>query len=384
MTDSKKQILMAQDTLLNDEIVPGVKNNLVPYTSVDKKEKANIDELIAEINMHDSNSIIFFGSKAQENVTKISDKMLEGVKNKELGSSGEALNEMVATIRGFDINELDPNAKQGFFAKLFRKMKPLAKFLQKYETVKKQIDLITDKLEEHKVTLLKDITSLDRLYTANLEYFHNLENYINAGEEKLRQVDEDLIPGLQKAAEASTDMLKAQELRDLKGSRDDLERRVHDLRLTRQVTLQSLPSIRLVQENDKGLINKINSTIANTIPLWRQQLAQTVTIWRSGAAAQTIKNASDLTNELLKGNAENLKIANKTVRQQIERGVFDIEVIKQANQILIETIEDSLRISEEGKVMRKRAVVELAETESKLRHALITNKVKAEAKENEE
>ena len=143
MTDSKKQILMAQDTLLNDEIVPGVKNNLVPYTSVDKKEKANIDELIAEINMHDSNSIIFFGSKAQENVTKISDKMLEGVKNKELGSSGEALNEMVATIRGFDINELDPNAKQGFFAKLFRKMKPLAKFLQKYETVKKQIDLIT-------------------------------------------------------------------------------------------------------------------------------------------------------------------------------------------------------------------------------------------------
>jgi len=384
MTDTKEQIATQQNTLLNDEVVPGIKNNLVPYPQVKDQEKQDIDQLIAEINMQDSNSIIFFGSKAQESVTEISDKMLEGVKNKELGDSGAALSEMVATIRGFDIDELDPNNKPGFFARLFGKMKPLAKFLQKYETVKKQIDIITDKLDDHKVTLLKDITSLDRLYTANLEYFHTLENYIHAGEEKLRQVDEDLIPGLQKQAENSDDMLKAQELRDLKGSRNDLERRVHDLRLTRQVTLQSLPSIRLVQENDKGLINKINSTIANTIPLWRQQLAQTVTIWRSGAAAKTIKDASDLTNELLKGNAENLKIANKSVREQIERGIFDIAVIKEANQILIETIEDSLRISEEGKVMRKRAVAELAETESKLRHALITNKVKAEVIEGEE
>jgi uncharacterized protein YaaN involved in tellurite resistance len=377
MTDTIIKDKIEQDTLLNDEIVPGVKNSLVPYSEVEDQEKENIDMLIAEINMQDSNSIIFFGSKAQESVTEISDKMLEGVKNKELGSSGAALNEMVATIRGFDINELDPNKKPGFFARLFGKMKPLAKFLQKYETVRKQIDAITNKLEDHKVTLLTDITSLDRLYTANLEYFHTLEDYIHAGEEKLRQVDEELVPTLQKEAENSDDMLKAQELRDLKGSRDDLERRVHDLRLTRQVTLQSLPSIRLVQENDKGLINKINSTIANTIPLWRQQLAQTVTIWRSGAAAETIKNASDLTNELLKGNADNLKIANKTVREQLERGIFDIEVIKEANQTLIETIEDSLRISEEGKVMRKKAVAELAETESKLREALITNKVKA-------
>ena len=383
MTESEVETAVktdtSQETLISGEVVPGIKNKMVTYQKVDSKEKETIDGLIAEINMQDSNSIIFFGSKAQESVTEISDKMLEGVKNKELGSSGEALNEMVATIRGFDIDELDPNKKPGFFARLFMRVKPLAKFLQKYETVRRQIDSITDKLEDHKVTLLKDITSLDRLYTANLDYFHTLENYINAGEEKLRQVDEDMIPDMQKEAESSDDMLMAQNLRDLKGSRDDLERRVHDLRLTRQVTLQSLPSIRLVQENDKGLINKINSTIANTIPLWRQQLAQTVTIWRSGAAAKTIKDASDLTNELLKGNAENLKIANKAVREQLERGIFDINVIKEANQILIETIEDSLRISEEGKLMRKNAVAELAITESKLREALITNKVKAKA-----
>ncbi|MCB1594516.1 MAG: toxic anion resistance protein, partial [Xanthomonadales bacterium] len=166
-------------------------------------------------------------------------------------------------------------------------------------------------------------------------------------------------------------------------ARDDLERRVHDLRLTRQVTLQSLPSIRLIQENDKGLINKINSTIANTIPLWRQQLAQTVTIWRSGAAAKTIKDASDLTNELLKDNAENLKIANKQVREQLERGIFDLEVIKQANNTLIETIEDSIRISAEGKAMRKNAIAELEESENKLKEALVSNKVKAEAQTEE-
>ncbi|HOP22075.1 MAG TPA: toxic anion resistance protein, partial [Gammaproteobacteria bacterium] len=358
-------------------------NELAPYNQADDSEKQEIDKLIAEINMKDSNSIIFFGSKAQESVTEISDKMLEGVRNKDLGGSGAALNEMVATIRGFDVDELDPNKKPGFFARLFGKMKPLAKFLQKYETVKKQIDSITNKLEDHKVTLLKDITSLDRLYTANLEYFHTLENYIQAGEEKIRQVDEELLPALQQEAESSEDMLKAQELRDLKSARDDLERRVHDLRLTRQVTLQSLPSIRLIQENDKGLINKINSTIANTIPLWRQQLAQTVTIWRSGAAAKTIKDASDLTNELLKDNAENLKIANKQVREQLERGIFDLEVIKQANNTLIETIEDSIRISAEGKAMRKNAIAELEESENKLKEALVSNKVKAEAQTEE-
>ncbi len=361
---------------IEGELVPGVMNEMVAYKDVDGEEKARIDALINEINMADANSVIFFGSKAQEKVTEISDKMLEGVKNKDLGRSGEALNEMVATIRGFDIDELDPNKKPGFFARLFGKAKPLVKFLQKYEEVKKQIDKITNKLESHKTTLLKDITSLDRLYVANLEYFHTLEDYIKAGDEKLSQLHNEMIPAMEKEAEGSDDMLMAQKLRDLRSSTADLERRVHDLRLTRQVTLQSLPSIRLVQENDKGLINKINSTIANTVPLWRQQLAQTVTIWRSEQAADTIKDATDLTNEMLAANAENLKIANRKVREQMERGVFDIEVVKLANQKLIETIDDSLRIAEEGKAKREAAVEELEKTEAQLRDALLAGKAK--------
>jgi len=384
MTDkeTKTQTEQKQGTI-EGEIVPGVMNEMVPYKDVDEEEKNRIDALIAEINMADANSVIFFGSKAQEKVTEISDKMLEGVKNKDLGRSGEALNEMVATIRGFDVDELDPNKKPGFFARLFGKARPLVKFLQKYEEVRKQIDKITNKLESHKTTLLKDITSLDRLYVANLEYFHTLEDYIKAGEEKLHQLHNETIPAMEKEAEGSDDMLLAQKLRDLRSSTADLERRVHDLRLTRQVTLQSLPSIRLVQENDKGLINKINSTIANTVPLWRQQLAQTVTIWRSEQAADTIKDATDLTNEMLAANAENLQMANRKVREQMERGVFDIEVVKLANQKLIETIDDSLRIAEEGRAKREGAVEELQKTEEQLREALLSAKAQYKNISNE-
>jgi uncharacterized protein YaaN involved in tellurite resistance len=386
MTD--KEIKTATQTeqkqgTIEGEIVPGVMNEMVPYKDVDQEEKARIDALIDEINMADANSVIFFGSKAQEKVTEISDKMLEGVKNKDLGRSGEALNEMVATIRGFDVDELDPNKKPGFFARLFGKARPLVKFLQKYEEVRKQIDKITNKLESHKTTLLKDITSLDRLYVANLEYFHTLEDYIKAGEEKLQQLHNETIPAMEQEAEGSDDMLLAQKLRDLRSSTADLERRVHDLRLTRQVTLQSLPSIRLVQENDKGLINKINSTIANTVPLWRQQLAQTVTIWRSEQAADTIKDATDLTNEMLAANAENLQMANRKVREQMERGVFDIEVVKLANQKLIETIDDSLRIAEEGRAKREGAVEELQKTEEQLREALLSAKAQYKNISNE-
>jgi len=353
------------------ELVPGVRKDLTAFEMIEGEERAEIEALMAEIDLTDANSIIFFGSKAQQELTTISDKMLEGVKNKDLGRAGEVLNEMVSTIRGFDIDEIDPNRKPGFFARMFGKVKPLAKFLQRYEQAKNQIEAISDKLESHKTQLLTDITSLDRLYDANLDYFHTLEHYIQAGEEKLRQIDTEILPGLAATAEQQDDMLKAQQLRDLRSSRDDLERRVHDLRLTRQVTMQSLPSIRLVQENDKGLVNKINSTMSNTIPLWRQQLAQTVTIWRSHQASETLKSASDLTNELLEANAENLKEANAEVRKQIERGIFDIETVKKANQALIDTINESLQIADEGKRMRAAAVHELADAEAKLKATLL-------------
>jgi uncharacterized protein YaaN involved in tellurite resistance len=278
---------------------------------------------------------------------------------------------MVGTLRGFDVEALDPNAKKGFFARLFGGAgKPIMKFLQEYEEVRDHIERITIDLERHKTRLLTDVTSLDRLYDANLNYFRELEHYIAAGDAKLKELDEETIPKLAGDVEQADDMVQAQNLRDLRGARDDLERRVHDLRLTRQVAMQALPSIRLVQENDKGLINKINSTLVNTVPLWRQQLAQAITIYRSGRAAETVRAATDLTNELLRANAENLKTANAEARRQIERGVFDIETVKQANQALIETIEESLQIADEGKRARAAAAAELTQMEADLRKSL--------------
>ncbi len=347
-----------------------LQGDLVSYSDADAEKKNRIEQRLAELEMDDANSIIFFGSKAQKQLTTVSDHMLEGVRNKDTGPAGHALNNMVTTLRGFDVDGLDPRLEPSWIEKIFGWGKPVAKFLQRYEEVRDQIDRIGDELENHKTRLMTDIASLDKLYEANLEYFHVLADYIAAGGEKLRVVDSTTIPALHKEVEDSGDVLRAQELRDLRSARDDLERRVHDLKLTRQVAMQSLPSIRLVQENDKSLLTKINSTMANTIPLWRQQLAQAVTIHRSNQASKTLRNATDLTNELLTANAENLKQANAEIRKEVERGVFDIDVVKQANVMLIETIEESLQIADEGKRKRVEAEAKLQECEIELRNVL--------------
>ncbi len=368
-TEATPTVGVSEANVVN-QLIPGGKAEILPYQEASPEKQQKIQKLLSEIDMNDTHSIIFYGSKAQEQLTSISDRMLDGVKNKDVGPAGSDLNEMVAIIRGFEVDDLDPNKKQGFFDRLFGKAKPVVKFLQQYEEVRKQIDTITDKLEKHKTGLLTDITSLDRLYQANLEYFYTLEDYIAAGGEKLRQLDENIIPEQAKQVENSTEIIAAQKLRDMRAARDDLERRVHDLRLTRQVAMQSLPGIRLVQENDKGLVTRINSTIVNTVPLWRQQLATAVTIFRSSQAGETVKAATDLTNDLLAANAENLKIANAETRKQLERGVFDIEVIKKANQTLIATIEESLQIADQGKKMRAEAVTQLEACETELRKTL--------------
>jgi uncharacterized protein YaaN involved in tellurite resistance len=352
------------------ETPPAPDQQIVALADAPPAEQHQIKALLAELDVTDSSSIMHFGAQAQQQLTEVSDQMLEGVRSKDTGPAGQTLSEMVGTLRGFDVDALDPNAKKGFFARMFGAGKPIVKFLQEYEEVRDHIERITIDLERHKTRLLTDVTGLDRLYDANLAYFRELDHYIAAGDAKLAELDQQTIPALANQVASADDMVQAQNLRDLRGARDDLERRVHDLRLTRQVAMQALPSIRLVQENDKGLINKINSTLVNTVPLWRQQLAQAITIYRSGRAAETVKAATDLTNELLRANAENLKTANAEARQQIERGVFDIETVKQANQALIQTIEESLQIADEGKRARAAATAELTQMETDLRKTL--------------
>jgi uncharacterized protein YaaN involved in tellurite resistance len=355
---------------LNQELVADLQIRL------DGPIQQQIDQALKELDVGDTNSIIFFGSKAQQQLSTISDGMLENVRTKDIGPAGDALNRMVSRLRELEI-KVDPGEKPGFLARLFGAKNQIQEYLDRYDEVRTQVDRITGELEQHKTKMLTDIVRLDKLYEANLDYFRTLEVYIAAGRAKLKELDEQVIPGLAKQVEGSDDVIAAQKLRDLRAARDDLERRVHDLLLTRQVTMQALPSIRLVQENDKSLVTKINSTIANTVPLWRQQLAQAVTIHRMGQAADSVKAASDLTNELLQRNAENLQQANAVVRKEIERGVFDIETVKAANAKLVATINESLQIADEGKRKRAEAEQQLRECEAELRKTLAAASARA-------
>lgn len=337
---------------------------------------------MAEINLGDSSSIMYFGSRAQNDLQAVSQEMLADVKNKDVGPAGDSLSAIVTTIRGFSVSELDVRRKQSWWERLTGRAAPFAQFLARYEAVQTQIDRITDELLSHETKLLKDVKALDLLYAKTLGFYDELALFIAAGEEKLREVDATVVPAKEAEVAAAPEeqkVLRAQELRDLRAARDDLERRVHDLKLTRQVTMQSLPSIRLVQENDKSLVTKINSTLVNTVPLWETQLAQAVTIQRSAEAARAVKQASDLTNELLTANAKNLREANAAVRTEMERGIFDIEAVKAANGELIATIEDSLRIADEGKRKRAMAEKDLAEMETQLRETLSSARAKPTA-----
>ncbi|XDA99363.1 toxic anion resistance protein [Sulfitobacter sp. LCG007] len=352
---------------------PSEAGDVVALEKADAQVGSEIRRRMDEIDISDTNSIVSFGARAQVELQEISQAMLGGVRNKDVGPAGDSLREIVTTLRGFSVSELDVRRKRSLWEKLMGRAAPFAKFTARFEQIQGQIDRITDELLTHEHALLKDIKSLDLLYEKTLGFYDELALYISAGEAKLAELDSDVIPakaGEVDAASEADQVMVAQELRDLRAARDDLERRVHDLKLTRQVTMQSLPSIRLVQENDKSLVTKINSTLVNTVPLWETQLAQAVTIQRSAEAAGAVREANDLTNDLLKANAKNLRESNKVVRQEMERGVFDIEAVKQANADLIGTIEESLQIADEGKARRAAAEVELREMEAKLRDTL--------------
>ena len=358
---------------------PADANAIVPLEKADAPVGSEIRKRMDEIDMADTNSIVSFGSAAQAELQEISQGMLQGVRNKDVGPAGDSLRGIVTTIRGFSVSELDVRRERSWWEKLLGKAAPFAKFTARFETVQGQIDKITDELLHHEHTLLKDIKSLDMLYEKTLQFYDELALYISAGEEKLKELDEKVIPAKEdevQAAPENDQVIKAQELRDLRAARDDLERRVHDLKLTRQVTMQSLPSIRLVQENDKSLVTKINSTLVNTVPLWETQLAQAVTIQRSAEAAAAVRDANDLTNELLTSNAENLRESNKMIREEMERGVFDIEAVKKANADLIGTIEESLQIADEGKAKRAAAEEDLKKMENDLRDTLASAKAR--------
>jgi uncharacterized protein YaaN involved in tellurite resistance len=360
-------------------LLPEPVSEIVPLTAAPAPKAQAIRQKMTEIDLTNTQSIIAFGSGAQSELQVISQAMLADVRNKDVGPAGDSLRKMVSTLRGFSSEELDVRREKSWWEWLTGQAAPFAEFVAKFENVQTQIDKITGELLSHEHKLLKDIKSLDLLYGKTLAFYDELALYIAAGEARLADVDATEIPAREAAVAAASEadrVMRAQELRDLRSARDDLERRVHDLKLTRQVTMQSLPSIRLVQENDKSLVTKINSTLVNTVPLWETQLAQAVTIQRSREAAEAVREANDLTNELLKSNADTLRESNRVVREEMERGVFDIEAVKHANATLIATIEDSLQIADEGKTRRAAAEVELVKMEADLRDALSASRAR--------
>ncbi len=337
-------------------------------TSVADQDR--IKALMGDIDMASSTSIISFGTEAQKGLSARSDEMLKGVRNKDTGPAGEVMNGLMTQIRGLGLDDLNPNEKPGFFAKMMSKLSPLQKFIQSYEGIESQVDSMVSKLEGEQRKLSRDIVMLDGMYDDALVFFNELAWYIQAGEDKLEEVRTKDIPALATKAEESSEMLDAQALRDMTERANDLERKTHDLKLTRQVTMQMLPQIRMIQDVDKGLVTKISSSILTTIPLWKTQIAMAITIWNQAGATKTVKAVTDATNDMLTANSKLLRQSTGDARKEIERGVVDIETVKQVNADLIATIQESIQIAKDGQAARIQASADLIVEEQKLKDAL--------------
>jgi len=332
-----------------------------------------VADLSRQIDLRDSASITRFGQDAQGRAASAADAMLGAARNDSVGEAGDSLSKLLATLRGFDVTKLEE--KPGLLSRLFtRAGNETAQILQRYEGVRGQVETIGDRLDSHRTRLMEDVERLERLYDATLGWFHALADHVAAGEAVIARTDAETIPAAERAAADPSDPLAPQHLRDLRGAREELDRRVHDLRLTRQVAMQALPSIRLIQENDKALAGRIHSVLANTVPLWRTQLAQALALQRMREAGAAVRAATDLTNELLTANAEGLRRANVEVRTEIERGVVDLDAVQRANVALVSTIEDSLRIAQEGRERRQAATKVLGEAEAEIRRALTASR----------
>lgn len=354
------------------EVLPvGTQMSVVPFDSLPPDRQQRVRDLVGKIDVGSSQSIIGYGVEAQKEVTASADLMLQRVRNKDVGPVGDTLSELMIQVRGLGIDDLKTPKPSGLKRGLLRGLNPIARFIQRYESIQSQIDSLVVVLESHRAGLIRDVGALDKLYAASLTFFHDLEDYIIAGEHKLKLVNENVIPRLKAKAEETSDMLDAQNLRDMVARRDDLERRVHDLRLTRQVTMQSLPQIRLIQDVDKSLVSKIQSSILTTIPVWKSQIAIAITLFNQRKALETQREVTDTTNEMLAKNAELLKQGSAEARREIERGMFDIEVVKKVNADLIATIQESIAIAEEGHRKRLESEVEMRRMEEELKQSLL-------------
>ena len=327
------------------------------------EEKKQVEDFSKQIDITKSNAILQYGAAAQNKVADFSEQTLKNVRTKDLDSVGDTLEELVKQLKNFDVNEKE----DGFFDKLFKKSANSVENLKtKYDSASVNVDKIVKILEDHQVTLLKDINLLDQLYEKNLVNQKELTMYILAGYKKLDEVkNNDLKQALQKAKETK-DPEDAQKANDLSNAVNRFEKKLHDLELTRVVSIQTGPQIRLVQNNDTLMVEKIQSTLVNTIPLWKSQMLIALGISHSKDAAKAQNEVTEMTNKMLRENAENLKMATIETAKESERGIVDIETLTETNKKLIETLEEVQKIQTEGREKRAAAQVELRKIESEL------------------
>lgn len=338
---------------------------------IPEENKAKAYQLAEQIDPKNHQAMISYGTQAQGKLLSFSHTMLEHVQKKDIGEVGEIIGDLMKRLNEMSPDELRAE-KPSFFARMFGKLSgSVQEILSKYQKTGAQIDRISVKLDRSKNVLLSDISMLEKLYEHNKEYFHALNVYIAAGELKLDELHEKTIPALRKGAEESGDQMKFQEVNDMVQFADRLDKRLYDLKLSREITIQSAPQIRLIQNTNQALVEKIQSSIMTAIPLWKNQVAIALTLIRQRHAVEAQKQVSKTTNDLLMKNAEMLKTNTIEAARENERGLVDIETLKKTQESLISTLEETLRIQEDGRNKRRQAEHELASMEQELRQKLL-------------
>ena len=337
-------------------------------TKLTEAEQKMVDDFSEKIDLNDSGIVLQYGSAAQKKIADFSDNALEGVRTKDIGEVGNMITDLVAELKGFNI---EPEEKKGFFSIFKKAGSGIAKLKTKYDKAEVNVDRITGVLEDHQNQLLTDIVMLDKMYENNLSYFKELTMYILAGKKKLEQERATTLIELEEKAKTSGLAEDAQAANDFANLCDRFEKKLHDLEMTRTISIQMAPQIRLIQNGDTLMAEKIQSTINNTIPLWKNQMVLALGLAHSKAAVEAQREVSDLTNELLKKNAEALKTGTVAIAEESERSIVDIETVRYTNEQLISTLNEVLRIADEGRAKRLAAENEMIMIENELKTKLL-------------
>ena len=332
-------------------------------------ERAEVEKIKEGLDLTDSAAIIDFGTAAQKNIADFSDSILCNVRAKDSGYVGELLGELLTNVKSFE-----PKSSDGGFLKKLPLVSSLVgkaeTMMQGYEKVSVQVEKVKTSLQKARMLMMKDVTMLDTLFAKNLEYFKTLELYIRAGEEKMQEMREVTLPKLRAQAAASSDPMAAQVVSDFESSVERFEKKVHDLKISKTISIQTAPQIRLIQNNDKVLIDRVQSAIYNSIPLWKNQMVIALGLANQKKVLEMQHSVNEMTNDLLKKNAEMLKIGTIETAKENERSIVDIETVRKVNDDLVTTIEETLKIQQEGRAKRRAAEAELVELEGRLKKAL--------------